>query len=151
MQTAKTNQRIRWIRRAVIFVLLSAMTCYLLIGLFRSAFSFSQLPPDEPFSSRKWIAAKDIGRDNPRVAMVEDLRETYLKVGLKAQAVSKILGKPDQVDEPSLFGNDQQLQGAAKVWSYRIGAWSGFRIDTDYFAIAFDKGGRLLRTWTWQS
>lgn len=62
--------------------------------------SFSDDPYcDETFNSKLWIEHRS-RQGYPRLEMIDDLANNYLKKGMKKSEVIKILGKPDRVVNP---------------------------------------------------
>jgi hypothetical protein len=94
---------------------------------------FSVLSPfdDREFDSATWRQyAGSSDWQSPRGPMYEDLRRTLLRDRPTREAVVLMLGEPDE------SGRDDVLR-------YRLGAWSGLRIDLDTMSIAFDESGRV--------
>ena len=105
----------------------------------------------ERFDQKQWLSAGNRAHKNLRGSMIEDLSKNILKRGLSENSVLDLLGKPDRIDPPSKFGGVERHKNARKVWSYSVGQWSGFRVDEDFLAVAFDARGEVLASWHWQS
>lgn len=102
---------------------------------------------DRRFDRTVWAQASTEARDNPRGHMVDDLLNHYLKPGMTEAAVEALLGTPSSQQTPEYFA----LKTTGTVWSYPVGAWSGFRMDSDFLAVHFDGQGKLVRAWHYQS
>jgi hypothetical protein len=90
-------------------------------------------------------------RDSPRFKMIDDLGRKHLLVGTDKTVVLRELGQPTQIMLPGHFGYAMVPSDVAYVWSYEIGAWSGWRMDMDYLAIGFSSSDKIVTHWVWQS
>lgn len=109
------------------FTLLGA-TLALAVSLWRAAVPFA----GKEFDSRVWRDAADsLDQNNPRAAMVADIRRR-LEPGMSKGDVKELLGIPE-MERPSCF-------------LYILGAWSGFRVDYDALEIEFDERSGLVKT-----
>ncbi|MBI2301307.1 MAG: hypothetical protein HYU66_20555 [Armatimonadetes bacterium] len=116
---------------------LPAIAAILLVGTLAGVFLLRHWPSWQ--SRRRFDAA--VWRQysgssdwkNPRGPMVRDLQRRHLRVGTRRADILALLGKPDSGDKPRLV-------------SYRLGAWSRFRMDPDTLDLYFDAQGRLTRT-----
>lgn len=89
--------------------------------------------PDARFERAAWIAdtAPACAERMHRRAMVSDLMDNVLKVGLTQSALLELLGSPDR------RGNrTSQTVG----WDYVLGAKES---DCEFLYVGFDSGGRL--------
>ena len=87
---------------------------------------------DCAFDREVWMAHyKDGKPDNPRGQMLADLEKTVLREGMTKDEVIALLGPPD-FDQPS-----------ERSVKYRLGSWSGMRIDPDSLEIAFGRDGKV--------
>jgi hypothetical protein len=96
-------------------------------------FCTSLLSPfdDREFDSASWRQhAGSSDWQSPRGPMYEDLRRTLLRDRATREGVVLMMGEPDE-------------SGRDGVLRYRLGAWSGLRIDLDTMSIAFDESGRV--------
>lgn len=85
---------------------------------------------DRPFEAAAWRAADGGARDCPRGEMVADLAARELRTGRPRSELVELLGAPDAGDAPRWCG-------------WRIGWWSGLRIDQDVLELHFDPDGAL--------
>jgi hypothetical protein len=86
---------------------------------------------DREFDSAIWRQfAGSSDWQSPRGPMYEDLRRTLLRDRTTRDGVLKMLGNPD----------DPERDGSLR---YRLGAWSGFRIDYDTMTVIFDQSQRV--------
>ncbi len=99
------------------------------------------------FDQKAWIEETE-WEDDPseskqplRGMMLDDLFDNYLKTGMTKEEVGRLLGPH----------GDGWTESTDREWHYRLGAWSGFRMDGDYITLEFDKRGRLVKFWAWQS
>lgn len=89
-----------------------------------------------PFDDREFDAAiwrqyaESSDWQSPRGPMYEDLKRTLLRDRPTRDGVLKMLGEPD----------DPERDGSLR---YRLGAWSGFRIDYDTMTVTFDQSQRV--------
>ena len=96
-------------------------------------FCASVLSPfdDRDFDSATWRQhAASSDWQSPRGPMYEDLRRTLLRDRPTREAILQMLGEPD---DPVRDG----------VLRYRLGAWSGFRIDYDTMIVTLDESQRV--------
>jgi hypothetical protein len=85
---------------------------------------------DRAFDAAAWRAADGGARDCPRGEMVANLAQGELRSGRPRAELVALLGPPDDHDGPRLC-------------SWRIGWWSGLRVDQDALELHFDTDGRL--------
>lgn len=112
---------------AASLVVLAIISGFLLI---RHVFS----PPfdDRPFDRGVWIKNYDNQHpDNPRVEMISDLENNYLRKGVTRKQVVELLGKPDRRDEKHVI-------------SYLVGM-QGFVSDPGQLELEFDEKMGLIR------
>lgn len=89
---------------------------------------------DRVFDREVWFAHAHDGKpDNPRGPMLEDLKKTALKNGMTREEVLALLGEPDY-ELPS-----------ETMMRYRLGSWSGMRMDPDSLDIEFGRDGKVRR------
>jgi len=92
---------------------------------------------DNPFDNRTfsesiWKANDhDWNHDNPRGEMVDDLKRQLFQEKPNQTIILQQLGEPDYLMSDTLY-------------SYNIGAWSGFGIDYDSLDINFDDAGNFI-------
>lgn len=99
--------------------------------LFLRFFIFQNPFNDQRFNQSLWAAySGSTAPNNPRGQMYEDLTKKNLKKGMSKQDVLTLLGEPDVSKEETVF-------------TYNLGAWSGFRIDYDSLDIEFDQDGKV--------
>lgn len=89
---------------------------------------------DRAFDAAAWRAADGGARDCPRGEMVTSLAASELRAGRRRDELVALLGPPDEHDAP-------------RWCSWRIGWWSGLRLDQDALELHFDPDGRLAN-WT---
>lgn len=86
---------------------------------------------DAQFDAATWRAADGLDPDCPRGPMLHDLAASHLRPGRPRGELIELLGPPDAID---------RLDCA----SWRLGFWSGFRVDVDTLDVRFDDAGRLV-------
>jgi hypothetical protein len=88
-----------------------------------------------------------------RGQMAQDLIDRRLRRGTSREVVVQLLGEPDAIRPNSgdFRLEEPELHRALEVYEYSLGYCSGFQMDGDYLAIAFDAQGRVLDSWHWQS
>lgn len=89
---------------------------------------------DRAFDAAAWRAADGGARDCPRGEMVADLAARELRAGRPRGELVALLGAPDAGD-------------GARWCGWRIGWWSGLRLDQDVLELHFDADGALAH-WT---
>jgi hypothetical protein len=88
---------------------------------------------DRKFDRNLWQSCYGSNsQDNPRGQMFDDLRKNYLRKSMSKAEVIALMGKPDYED-------------GAEFISYKLGYWSGFRIDLDTLDLRFNKEGKLRK------
>lgn len=92
---------------------------------------------NSPFDDRKfdkavWVKSYDhTGFGNPRVGMIDDLKNNYLKDNMTKKEVIKLLGKPSfRNDKHSIF--------------YFVGL-EGFAVDPGYLGFEFNSKNKLVK------
>ncbi len=125
----------KWMKYSLVVVgSIAGVLVAIVVGLY---FLF-QAAWGNPFDDRKfdrdlWQSCYGSdGRDNPRGQMFDDLRKNYLRKNMSKDEVIALIGKPDCEDR-------------AEFSSYKLGFWSGFRIDLDTLDLEFSKEGRLKK------
>ena len=103
------------------------------VGLHFFIWWFFEPPWDnDDFDRDAWIALRDnMDRSNPRGEMYDDLVANHLKVGMTRDEVAMLLGEPDLSEK------------RPDSWMYRLGMWSGYRMDYDALQVSFDEHGRV--------
>ncbi len=158
-------QRSNWIKALRLFLKMILFTALLAIGLVAATFIFAWVTRSGPyfgisgpgpwddrrFDSAIWKQSDGKDIDSPRGQMLYDLLYHSLKVGLSKSAVLNLLGKTDTIyrrgDQYNPFPNSR----ATESWHYPLGNWSGFRVDTDFLVVEFDKSGVVTDIYTYQS
>jgi len=109
-------------------LMMTAVIAAILAGL---VYAWRALDPfaGRPFERAVWMAHTGHEANNPRAAMVANLRAAYLLPGKSRAEVLALLGPPTHEDSGRLF--------------YVLGAWSRLRLDDDYLYVHFDPQGRL--------
>jgi hypothetical protein len=85
---------------------------------------------DRAFDAAAWRAADGGARDCPRGEMITSLAAGELRAGRPRAELIALLGPPDEHDAP-------------RWCSWRIGWWSGLRVDQDALELHFDPDGQL--------
>jgi hypothetical protein len=119
-----------WIKRLLV---LAAICFVVFAGWFYHTFINDPFD-DWWFDQKIWKAENNIAFDNPRGRMAYDLRHRVLKPKMTRKQVLALLGPPDAGESKTSL-------------SYNLGAWSGFGMDPDFFAVEFDKSGRLVKAY----
>lgn len=97
------------------------------------------LDVSDPFGGREfdrhvWLTHPECDPDNPRARMYADLAKNHLRPGMTREAVQVLLGEPDTAEG-----------------DWPLGFASGFGVDCDFLHVEFDRTGRLVRVYHWQS
>jgi len=134
------------IRSLVFFVLIVLAISF---GFWRAMSLLSPLgyPFDDARFSRKLWLSVDGNGECVRGTMVDDLIDEHLGKGMRKEDVTELLGKYSEADTTH-WGLPADVKS---VWTFPVGACSGFKVDCDYLAIAFDAQGRLIQAWHYQS
>ncbi len=66
--------------------------------------------------------------------MFDDLIKNHLRKNMSKDEVVALIGKPDYEDRTEFF-------------SYKLGFWSGFRIDLDTLDLEFSRDGKLKKSY----
>jgi hypothetical protein len=105
---------------------------------------------DRAFEPTLWRQSRDPS-DSPRGKMVDHLIATKLRRGMSEREVRRLLGEPDHKQRAADLYPDQGFPATDLILSYHLGMWSGLRMDGDFLAIHFDRSGRLVGAWHYQS
>jgi|WetSurMetagenome_2_1015567.scaffolds.fasta_scaffold265958_2 hypothetical protein len=101
---------------------------------------------DYPFVVQQWQKEKgNEEQDNPRGKMVRSLLREHHLIGKSKEEIIALLGPPDSTvpcEAPPAKANE---------FEYILGWYSGFRMDPDFLTIKFDKKGKAIKYYVWQS
>ncbi len=140
------------------FSRIALITIGVVLGLLIMALTFRAasylLSPynDLRFDPTLWLKSKNDSHkvECVRGRMVDDIQARVVTPGRLSSEIEATLGRPEAIHQSVEF----QIESSSHIkviWSYPIGAWSGFKMDTDYLAIGFDDEGRVVESWLYQS
>jgi hypothetical protein len=113
----------------------SGKRIYLLLGFMLVSMVFYACGVDDMitadhFDQKKWKAMHgSLAARNPRVKMLSDLKENYLKPGMSQSEVEALLGHADRIKHHHYL--------------YRLGMGE-LSIDYSYLTLIYDDTGRLM-------
>lgn len=119
---------------------------------FRAVSYFLSPYNDLRFDPTLWLKSRKDSHNVEcvRGKMVHDIQTRIATKGRLSSEIEATLGRPEAIHQSEEFQIESSSQ-IRVIWSYPIGAWSGYKIDTDYLAVGFDDEGRVVESWLYQS
>ena len=119
--------------RWLVTLLCCAAAAALLIGVRQFLLPYNIDSPEHPFDARVWRATTETSGPNARGDMGGDLQKRWLRVGMSADEVERLLGPPSR-------------RVSDRDWSYDLGPQVDGRLgmDPSTLDLGFSAAGRLL-------